>query len=177
MKLKILVGVLVFLIVLNLATIGTFVFMHFNRPAPPQAPFPGMVPQGRPSGRAPRLRHLAPERREGLVGLLREFRTETAALRERTSDLEGEVFVLLQLDPVPEARVDSLLREISATRLEVSRIAARKLTQAKAILPPEERRLFFDAILEARPAHRPMDGPGRGERPFEGRGRRDRPDR
>lgn len=174
MKLKILVGVLVFLIVVNLATIGTFLYMHFTRPTPPPGLAPGLAPDVPDPARAPRLRHLPPERREELVGLLREFHDETAALRVRTADLENEAFALMQLDPVPPEQVDSLLREISATRLEVSRIAAQKLVRAKAVLPPEEQRLFFKAILEARPVHRHPAGPGRDDRPFDGRRRGDR---
>jgi uncharacterized membrane protein len=177
MKLKILVGVLVFLIVLNLATIGTFLYMHFTRPAPPPGYAPALAPDVPRPARAPRLRHLPPERREELVNLLREFHAETSALRARTTDLETEAFVLMQLDPVPSARVDSLLREISAARLEVSRIAAQKLIEAKAVLPPEEQRLFFDAILEARPVHRHFDGPAAGERLPDGSRRRGRTDR
>jgi uncharacterized membrane protein len=177
MKLKILVGVLVFLIVLNLATIGTFLYMRFTRPEAPPGLFPGAAPGAPHDARATRLRHLPPERREELVRLLGEFHAETAALRARTADLENEAFALMQLDPVPSARVDSLLREISSARLEVSRIAVRKIVQAKSVLPLEEQRLFFNAILEARPAHRHPAGEVRGERAFEGRRRADRPGR
>ncbi len=177
MKLKILVGILVFLIVLNLATIGTFLYIHFTKANPPPAFLaPRMTPESARPMRAPRLRHLPPEHRERLVGLLEEFRVETSVVRLRMIDLESEAFDLMQLDPVPAARVDSLLREISTTRLEISRIAVRKLIEAKAVLPSEEQRVFFEAILEARPAHRPPRGPGHGERPFSGRGHRDRSD-
>jgi uncharacterized membrane protein len=176
MKLKILLGVLVFLIVLNLATIGTFLYLHFTRPAPPPFLATEMEPESAGPMRPPRLRHFPPEQRKELVGLLEEFRNETSALRLRAMDLEGEAFDLMQKDPFPAARVDSLLREISATRLEISRTAVRKLVKAKTILPPEEQRIFFDAILQARPSHGPLHGPGRGERRFDGRGRRVRPD-
>ena len=177
MKLKILVGVLVFLIVINLATIGTFLYMHFTRPTPPPGFLsPGDAPEGVRSMRAPRLRHFPREHREELVGLLQEFHSETSVLRNRMIGLESEAFDLIQRDPVPAARVDSLLGEISTARLEISRIAARKLVEAKAVLPPEEQRVFFDAILEARPAHRPPHGPGREDRPFDGRGHRVRAD-
>jgi hypothetical protein len=82
----------------------------------------------------------------------------------------------MQLDPVPTARVDSLLGEISAARLEISRIAARKLIEAKTVLPPEEQRMFFDAILGARPTPGAGHEPPRGERRFKGHSGRANPD-
>jgi hypothetical protein len=94
----------------------------------------------------------------------------------RAHRLEGEAFALMQLDTVPTARVDSLLGEISATRFEISRIAARKLIEAKTVLPPEEQRMFFDAILGARPTPPGGHGFHRGERRFKGRGARSEAD-
>jgi len=177
MKLKVLVGALVFLIVLNLATIGTFLYMHFTRPElPPMADGPGFPPRDHASMRKPWLHRLPSENREALVGLLDELRSETEDLRTKMRDLEGGVFDLMQSDPVPEARVDSLLAEISEVRLEISRIATRKLIEAKGVLPPEEERIFFDAILQARPAPHFSQGMRRGDRHFGGRKRGAPPD-
>ena len=177
MKLKVLVGALVFLIVLNLATIGTFLYVHFTRPAMPSvADGPEFPHRDADSGRRPRLHRLPSQHREALVGLLREFHSETQDLRTRLDELEGGVFDLMQGDPVPVARVDSLLGEISRVRLEISRIATRKLIEAKGVLPPEEERMFFDSILQARPTPHFSQGPRPGERPFGGRGRRVHPD-
>ncbi|MBP2680888.1 MAG: hypothetical protein H6Q78_751 [Candidatus Krumholzibacteriota bacterium] len=169
MKLKVLVGALVFLIVLNLATIGTFLYMHFTRPElPPMADGPGFPPRDHASMRKPWLHRLPSENREALVGLLDELRSETEDLRTKMRDLEDGVFDLMQSDPVPVARVDSLLAEISHTRLEIARIASRKLIEAKGVLPPEEERFFFDAILESRPT--PHFTRGEGQRRSDGRG-------
>ena len=177
MKLKVLVGVLVFLIVLNLATIGTFLYMHFTRPElPPTADGPGFPPRDHASMRKPWLHQLPSEDREALVGLLDELRLETEDLRTKMRDLEDRVFDLMQSDPVPVARVDSLLAEISQTRLEISRIATRKLIEAKGVLPPEEERIFFDAILQARPTPHFSQGMRRGDRQFGGRKRGAPPD-
>lgn len=160
MKLKFLVGVLVLLIVVNLVAIGTFLYIHFTRPEPPgHFSSPGMMRSPAPT-RAQRLRHLQSEHREELMTLLGELREETSELRTRLSRLENDAFDLMQVDPVPSAQVDSLLREISTARFEISRVAARKLIKAKAVLPPEEQRMFFDAILEARPHRMPHGGPG-----------------
>jgi uncharacterized membrane protein YgcG len=159
MKIKVLVGVLVFLVVLNLATIGTFLYMHFTRPEPaPVAGNPGFSP------------------REGFpIERMRKpwlHRLPSQDLRDKMRGFEDEAFGLMQRDPVPVERVDSLLAVISQTRLEIGRIAARKLIEAKGVLPPEEERFFFEAILEARPAPHFSREPrhGTGDRRFDGRG-------
>ncbi len=174
MKLKILVGLLVFLVVLNLAALGTFMVGYFSRP--PGPPMPGLhgdLPErGAHGGERPWLRRLPHKERDELFDLLKEFQRETHDLRVRAHSLEGEAFGLMQRDPVPTARVDSLLAEISAARLEISRIAARKLIDAKTVLRPEQQRMFFDAILGARPAPGELRGPLRGERRLRDRGGR-----
>ena len=177
MKLKVLVGALVFLIVLNLATIGTFLYVHFTRPSlPPMADGPAYPRRDAISERRPWLNRLPSENREALVGLLDEFHSETQDHRTRLHALEGNIFDLMQNDPVPVARVDSLLGDVSRVRFEISRIATRKLIEAKGVLPPEEQRMFFDAILQARPTHRGFPGERPGERSFGGRRRGVRPD-
>jgi uncharacterized membrane protein len=174
MKLKILVGLLVFLVVLNLAALGTFMVGHFSRP--PRPPLHGLhgdsAERGSRGGERPWLRRLPHKERDELFNLLQEFQRETHDLRVRAHSLEGEAFGLMQRDPVPTARVDSLLAEISTARLEISRIAARKLIEAKTVLRPEQQRMFFDAILGARPVPREVRGPLRGERHLRDRGGR-----
>jgi hypothetical protein len=168
MKLRVLVGVLGFLIILNLATIGTFLYVHFTRPPRPSlslAPDEGFRGRPRAAGR-PWLRRLPSEDREELVGLLREFHGETRDLRLKLRSLEDQIFDLMQNDPVSVVTVDSLLGEVAAVRLDISRVATRKLIEAKTILPREEQRMFFDSILQARPAPRGMHGPGPDDEPF-----------
>jgi len=128
MKVKILVGVLVFLVVLNVAALGTFIYYgHFSRPPMPPAPGSrGASHERGASSSGPWLRHLPHKERDELFNLLEEFQRETRDLRTRAHSLEDEAFGLMQRDPVPSARVDSLLGEISAARFEISRIAARK---------------------------------------------------
>jgi uncharacterized membrane protein len=153
-----LIGVLVFLIVLNLATIGSFVYTQWKRGGTEYA-LPGPMVGERPWGRwadsrrgaHARLRLPDAERRE-LRSLFDEFLTETSELREHVRDLESQTFALMQRDSVPRPQLDSLLEEIAATRLEISRKAAARLIQSKAHLTPESRKVFYDAILDSRPA-------------------------
>lgn len=152
MKIKILIGVLVFLILVNIATIGSFLWMlKWGKPADrfqrdfsrrhTQAPFAGERP----------MRHIRPELRNQLRDNFRKLNRETRDLRATIHDLEAQTFSLMQQDPVPIGRVDSLLEEISLARLEISRMATRNMIETHSSLTPEERRMFFDALLGSRP--------------------------
>ena len=172
MKVKLLIGALIFLIVLNLATIGSFVYTQWKRGqydvAP--APVPHRPPRAdRPDQEFPRraMRLDAAERAE-LVRLLREFMEETAEQRTRITALEEQAFERMQRTPVPRAELDSLLAEIEKTRLDISRKATDKLIEAKTHLSPEQLEHFYQRILTSRPGHRE----GHHGRRFEGGGSR-----
>jgi Spy/CpxP family protein refolding chaperone len=177
-KIKLLIGVLVALIVLNLATIGSFLFMQWRSSGREVGLW---TQEGRPVGpsarrghegrrRPPRFR-LSEEERDQLMSLLVEFRSETEGLRQKISEDENRVFELMRREQVPRAQVDSLLEEITRGRLESGRLAIDKLVESKAYLSPEQQKLFFDAILQVRPHdgmrrgwHGQMRGDRRGER-------------
>jgi uncharacterized membrane protein len=151
-KIKLLIGVLVFLIVLNLATIGSFVYLQWSRgrdhvsilvPAPEVS---RRGREGRQLGRGMRLRK---DERSELWRLLEEFRGETEALGNRVRELERRSFGLMQREPVPRDSLDNLLEEISAVRLEISRRAADKLIEASVHLTPDQQRHFYAAVLTA----------------------------
>ena len=171
MKLKILIGVLVFLIVLNLATIGSFVYMRVTQgERTDRWPVPGMMRgTSRPGERAPRA-EFRNEHRKELRKLFREFHSETQDLRLRIHDLQGEAFALMQQDPVPKAEVDSLLEEISTLHLQISKAATQKMIESREFMSPEQMKMFFNAIRGPAPG-------GRGGPMFDGRGRKGHPDR
>jgi hypothetical protein len=98
--------------------------------------------------------HLPPQQREQLEALLQSFRDETIDMRTRIHELETQTFELMQRDPVPMERVDSLLEELSATRLAMSKLTAQKLVEAKSFLSPQQQGMFFDALLGPRPGMR-----------------------
>jgi Spy/CpxP family protein refolding chaperone len=170
MKLKILMGALLFLIVLNVATIGTFLYIHFTRPPQPSGLHTVGPDGGRPfDGGGPHALHFRSKERMQLRKLMQDFHLETVDLHARLSTLEDETFALMQQDPVPRADVDSLLGELSTVRLEIMRKATDKLIEAKAFLTPEQEERFYSAILGMRPDRRGMKGPfhgGRSDRPF-----------
>ena len=152
MKIKILIGVLVFLILINLATIGSFLWMlkrgkpaeRFHRDFSKrhtQAPFAGERP----------MRQIRPELRNHLRDDFRKLNRETRDLRANIHDLESQAFSLMQQDPVPIERVDSLLEEISRAQLAISKMATRNMIETRSQFTPEEREIFFKALLSSRP--------------------------
>jgi uncharacterized membrane protein len=154
-KIKLLIGILVALIVLNLATIGSFVYMRWQAP---QHELAALAPQADPDHRrGPRVRRVergfrpSGEERRHLMELLSEFRTQTDGLRQKISEDENRVFELMQREDVARAEVDSLLEEISKSRLEMQRQAVEKLIESKAHLSPQQQQHFFDSILQTRP--------------------------
>lgn len=158
MKVKLLIGVLVALIVLNLATIGSFFYWRWKAPSrdwDSWAPRASRVTRVGPSSRnrpyPPAPFRLSGEERKQLMALLSEFRTETVELREKIHEDENRVFGLMQREEIPRAEVDSLLEEISRARLEMGRLAVDKLIESKAHLSPHQQQRFFDSILQSRP--------------------------
>jgi hypothetical protein len=155
MKIKILIGVLVFLIVLNLATIGSFLFMRWraddDAPRVPRAPRVTRINRNHelPHTPAPPFRPSGEERKQ-LFALLEGFRADTEELRLEMFALEENVFELMRRDEVPRARVDSLLQEIAGVRTEIGRLAIDKLIESKEYLSPEQQQRFFESILETR---------------------------
>lgn len=158
MKVKLLIGVLVALIVLNLATIGSFVVMRWRASASDTGLWPpgdGRVRWSPPGGERPRARRsfrLPAEERGQLRSLLNEFRSESEALRQKIREDENLTFELMQREEVPRAQVDSLLEEITKARLESGRLAVDKLIESKAYLTPQQQKLFFESILQIRPS-------------------------
>ncbi len=150
MKMKILVGVLVFLILINLATIGTHLylrFFHHGAEPPGHMPPPGHLP--------PMLEQMNEEQRHKLFALMDSFHDETDGLRKHTDEIEGETFKLLQENPVQHDKVDAKLKELADARLEISRKAVGKMIEAKSFLTPEQQQHFFDAVMSGRPAGLP----------------------
>src|SRR5262244_171548 len=125
MKMKILVGVLVFLILINLATIGTHIYLRFFHHGPAEhMPPPGHLP--------PMLEQMSEDQRHKLFALMDSFHDETDGLRKHTDELEGETFKLLQQNPVQQEKVDAKLKELADARLEISRKAVAKMVEAKS---------------------------------------------
>ena len=161
MKVKLLIGVLIALIVLNLATIGSFLYWRWRAPSSDRESWAQRAPRDervvpRPPDRPepPGPLRLSREERSQLRALLHDFRSETGDLWEKIHEDEIRLFGLMQRDEIPHAEVDSLLEDISRTRLEIRRLAVEKLIESKEYLSPQQQQRFFDSILQTRPGGR-----------------------
>jgi uncharacterized membrane protein len=147
MKVKLLVGALVVLVVMNIATIGAFLFVQLHHsPAP-------VSWRGRDRAEQLHERLLGdlsrPERRR-LFGAMRSFHEETRSLYEETAALERDLITSMNESPAPRAHIDSLLQQISANRLEFARRATDRMIAMGDSLTPEERAHMIEALMRMR---------------------------
>ena len=159
MKVKILVGALLFLIAVNLATIGSYVYFRFS--ANNSRPFFNREYMSRqPFGRGPGPRlQLDRQQRQQLFKLLSEFRKETEPQRKNIDSLEKETFRLMQKSPVPMDSIDANLKHIADIRFEISQQIIKKLMTAKSYLTPRQQHQFYNAIMRARAERSNMPPP------------------
>ncbi len=176
MKTKVLVGILLFLIVINLSTIGVFVFHMLRGPkeAEPIA-FEGGRSPGMMAPESPMMR-LQPEVRERMHKLMMSFREDTRDLQQKIFVLEDTTVALLKNDPPPMGRISDYLKQISDLRLLINQKAIHNLLQAKSFLPPEQQEMFFRAIMQARPQMGRYGAGMMGRAPMRGRQMPGRPD-
>lgn len=180
MKTKVLVGILLFLIVVNLSTIGVFVY-HILRGGPPQldaVPFEGRRPPGMMGGESPMMR-MQPEVRERMHALMMGFREDVKETQQRIFVLEDSTVAMLKNDPPPMDRINENLKKISDLRLSINQKAVHNLLRAKSFLNPGQQEMFFRAIMQARPEIGRSGGGSMGRGPMWGRQMREdgkRPD-
>jgi len=150
MKVKILIGVLLFLIAVNLVTIGSYVYLRFrhdNDNAWKREHYDHRLRNKKPDLR------LDAKQKKQLFSLFQSFRSETDSLRQQIGSLEGQTFDLIQRDPVPMDSVKQNLQRIADIRYDISLHIIQKLMEAKSFLNPDQQHEFYKAIMRARPDH------------------------
>jgi len=176
MKTKMLVGILLFLIIINLSTIGVFVFHMLRGPKEAETMareggrLPGMMTPESP------MMHLQPEVRDRMHQLMTSFREDTRDLQQKIFVLEDTTVALLKNDPPPMGRISDNLKQISDLRLLINQKAIHNLLRAKSFLPPEQQDMFFRAIMQARPQMGRYGAGMMGRGPMWGRQMPGRPD-
>jgi len=159
MKVKILVGALVLLVVMNLAALGSFWYMQSRAPRPHS----GWSQDDGNRERRYGVQDMSREERRRLLRTMQSFRDEVRPLKEQTRQLEADLVASMREDPVPRARIDSLLQAISNNRLEIARRATDHMIALGDSLSPTEREHVIDVLMRLRP-NRPGDRPGRRSR-------------
>lgn len=160
MKVKILIGVLLFLIAVNLATIGSYVYLRFTHDrARTFFNREHLDRRFRDREHRPDLK-LTKEQRKQLFSLFQSFRSETDSQRQHIGTLEAQTFQLLQQDPVPMDSVKQNLHKISDIRYDISLHIIQKLMEAKSFLNHDQQHAFYNAIMRARSNHPQAPPPG-----------------
>ena len=132
MKLKILVAILILLIIINLATIGTYLYYRFiGGPPGPMRPG-GDLPS--PFHRIDPMAELTQEQRVKVMSLLHDYEDQTKSQRDRIVGLEDQVFTLLDTTPVQQEKVTAAMKAIAEARLAISQVALQKLIESKSFL-------------------------------------------
>jgi uncharacterized membrane protein len=145
MKVKILIGALVVLMIINIAAIGSFLYLHHH------------ARHARQPDRAHRFatRYVPEKDRAKFFRTARALRQDIGSLADETGALEKDLIHSMGQNPVPRAHVDSLLEQISRNRLEINRKATDRMIAMGDSLTAEERGHMVDALLRFRNLGRP----------------------
>lgn len=165
MKLKILIGVLIFLIIINLATIGSFVYLQMKGSNNNQTEI-GFNNGGKPPPPEELMLKLNKKQKEQLRDMLNKFRAKAQPYKEQIRILDDETYKLLIKKPVAKNELDTNLKKISNIRLKISQLAVDNMLDAKSILSPAQLELFYNAVIRPMPQSPPP--PEQGMRSGEG---------
>jgi len=150
MKVKILVGLLIFLIVVNLATIGSYIYFRMDDKSD------RMIPRFRNSDFPVRFQkppHLDLDREQmhQLLELRMSFERDTRELSEQIRALREGIFQMLKNDSVAMTDIEGKLDDISRLRTQIDKAAINKLIEAQEYLTPVQRDHFLRFLLKAPP--------------------------
>jgi uncharacterized membrane protein len=144
MKIKLLVGAVIVLIIVNLAALGSFWFMHAKA---------GQGRDTRP-GREWRMRNfgrdMPRDERERLLRMVQGFRRETRPLIEETRDLENQLMEAMRQGSASREHIDSLNVAIAQSRLEIARRATERMIALGDSLNPDQREEMMKTLMRYR---------------------------
>lgn len=155
MRNKILTIILVFLIIINLATIGTYICYQSTAKFAP----PDFLEFGPPDSVQRRFRNerFRPNR-EDMVKLhehITGFHKETFEIRQTIANLERNVFDLMQEQEPDTALIFEKIDQVHQLKHQLSKKAIKNMILAKSLLSPEQQRHFLRGIMNMGP------GPGK----------------
>lgn len=146
MKVKVISGVLIFSLALNLAVIGTFVYKRFLGPGP----------RFHMMDRMDRMQSLMDmdieePTKEKIIGLFREFRETNGETLEQIRDLEDELFLSLKGDDANLDKAYGMMEQIGKKRLALGKNVLEQFLKAKSFLSAREQDHFFRMLMKNRP--------------------------
>ncbi len=150
MKVKVMSGILIFSLALNLAVIGTFVFKRIV------GTDAGFHPRNGGMGRGAFFREmdLDDAKREKIIELFKEFRKINKETQEQIMVLKEQLFETLQGDSSDINKSYSIMDKIGNERLALGKSALNQFLKAKSFLSPEQQNHFYRMLMKNKPNKR-----------------------
>lgn len=161
MKVKTMVGTLIFLIVLNIGVLGTIVYLNVADRQPPIARFLNPEPRFEPpfAGQFEQIQNLTPDQQQKMVQLVESYQSDIDPLQRELQTLEQEMFrLLIDQETIDSVEAEEILQKIADLRLEISKHALESLKESKTFLTKEQQNSFIRRIMST--GRRPNIGPG-----------------
>jgi Spy/CpxP family protein refolding chaperone len=155
MKLNILFGILIFLVVVNIAAVDTYLYFHLSDRQAPATTGSVLNPAGQ--GGDP-LARLDDSQRQKLRDMMESFKRSTGELHGRIRVLDDEILASIQSDTIPRNKIDQDLTEISSLRLDISKKALDEIIEAKAFLSKDQQERLFSGIFRTTAGPAPEKG-------------------
>ncbi len=161
MKTKLLIGISIFLIIVNLATLGTYVYYRWTAPPMPPPEYPAHREWMK---RREQLR-FSPEQRKKLAVLRKDFSDSTRPQIREIMKLRRQVAAMVldkntNLDSI-EIKID----RISTLEASIEKDAVKMLIEAKEFLSPGQVEMLQRMMMNIMGRRRPGPGVERGEMP------------
>lgn len=149
MKGKVIGGILIFSLILNVAVIGTYLLKRFDKPD-------SFFASGKWGGKGHFLKDMDIDKREQekIIELFREFRASSVETHKQIHDLEDELYTIIKKDSTDWHKADQIMDEIGEKRLNLSKYALRHFLKLKTFLTPEQQENFYNKIMKNRPDSR-----------------------
>jgi Spy/CpxP family protein refolding chaperone len=150
MKVKTMVGTLIFLIVLNIGVLGTIVYLNIADQQPPIARFLNPEPRFEPpfAGQLEQIENLTPEQQQKMVQLVESYQSDIESLQKEIHALEQEMFqMLINEEKIDPMETEEILQKIAEFRLQISKHALESLKKSKTFLTEEQQETFIRRIM------------------------------
>jgi len=135
----------IFSLALNVGTIGTLLYLHFQGPAPSSPTGPPPMPMHELWGAL----NLDPEQHQALRSLFPEHRRRVMELRTALAQRRGELLNLMQREDPSWEALRGKVQEISTLQGQLEEEMLRFLLETKKHLKPEQRQAFLQ-LMQAR---------------------------
>jgi Spy/CpxP family protein refolding chaperone len=131
----------IFSLALNVGTIGTFAYLHYQG-EPDQAVVAAPAAPARPWHQI----NLDKSQRQTIQDLLPEHRREVQEIRLRMAEKRQQLFDLLQNDNTPPSAIQAKVREINALQGSLEQEMVRFMLAFKKTLTPPQRAVFLNRV-------------------------------